>query len=371
MIIEKHTTDSDRIVDLLARRNAELASLLEIGKTLISSLELRDVLHSIMSQVERLLQPKTWSLLLIDEESGNLSFEIAVSPVANELKGITLKPGEGIAGWVAQNGKPVLIPDVNNDERFADHVADAVEYPVRSILCVPLKIRDRVLGVIELINTNGERSFDEDDLPLLGAVADFAAIAIDNAHNYKRVSELVITDDLTGLFNARHFQELLEYEMSRSTRYKSNISLIFFDLDHFKSVNDNFGHLVGSRMISEVGHLVREHIRSSDRGARYGGDEYVIVLPNTSKEGGIAVATKLLDLLQEHSFTTDSGDRINISASFGVATFPDDCSDRTGLIRAADSAMYDAKEGGRNRVCGFSGNFAKKLAAVETCQTLI
>ena len=355
-------SDSDRVVELLARRNAELASLLEIGKTLISSLELRDVLQSIMSQVERLLQPKTWSLLLLDEESGDLCFEIAVSPVAQELKGIRLKMGEGIAGWVAQTGQPLLIPDVSKDTRFANHVANEIDYPVSSILCVPLKIRDRVLGVIELINTFGERTFVDDDLPLLGAVADFAAIAIDNASNYKRVSELVVTDDLTGLHNARHFHELLEYELERSRRYKSQVSLLFFDLDHFKGVNDRFGHLVGSRMISEAGHLVKRHIRSSDRAARYGGDEYVVVLPNTGKQGALAVAGNLLDRLRVHLFLTDSNERIVITASFGVATFPDDAVDRTSLIRAADSAMYEAKEAGRNCVRYFSGDETKIMA---------
>ncbi|MDD2500751.1 MAG: sensor domain-containing diguanylate cyclase [Geobacter sp.] len=355
-------SESEQVVELLARRNAELASLLEIGKTLISSLELREVLQAIMSQVERLLQPKTWSLLLVDDDTNELCFEIAVSPVAQELKGIRLKMGEGIAGWVAQSGQPLLIPDVSQDSRFASHVADEVEYPVSSILCTPLKIRDRVLGVIELINTVGERSFDDDDLPLLGAVADFAAIAIDNARNYRRVSELVVTDDLTGLHNARHFHELLEYELERSRRYKSQVSLLFFDLDHFKGVNDRYGHLVGSRMIAEVGQLVKRHIRSSDRAARYGGDEYVIVLPNTGKQGALAVATNLLERFRAHLFLTDSNERIMITASFGSATFPDDADDRTSLIRAADSAMYVAKEAGRDRVECFSGDETKIMS---------
>ncbi len=358
----KQTDKTVQVVELLARRNAELASLLEIGKTLISSLELHEVLQAIMSQVKLLLQPKTWSLLLLDDETKELCFEIAVSPVAQELKGIRLKQGEGIAGWVAENGQPLLIADVSKDPRFASHVAKRVDYPVSSILCVPLKIRDRVLGVIELINTDGERSFDDDDLPLLGAVADFAAIAIDNARNYKRVSELVVTDDLTGLYNARHLHELLEYELDRSHRYKSNVSLLFFDLDHFKSVNDRYGHLVGSRMISEVGHLVRSHIRSSDRGARYGGDEYVVILPNTPRKGALAVANNLLELLRNHTFLTDSQELIPITASFGTATFPDDASDRTNLIRAADSAMYEAKEAGRNRVKSYSDDETKIMA---------
>lgn len=354
--------DSDRVVELLARKNTELSSLLETGKTLISSLELREVLQSIMAQVERLLQPKTWSLLLVDEESGELCFEIAVSPVAQELKGIRLKPGEGIAGWVALHGSSLLIPDVSKDPRFARHVADEVAYPVSSILCVPLRIRDRILGVIELINSSGERVFDADDLPLLEAFADFAAIAIDNARNYKRVSELVVTDDLTGLYNARHFHELLEYELERGRRYGSRVSLLFFDLDHFKGVNDRHGHLVGSRMIAEVGHLVRRHIRSSDRGARYGGDEYVVILPNTDKAGALTAAEHLLSTIRTYPFTTDGGERISITASFGAATFPDDAADRTALIRAADSAMYQAKQEGRNRTVHISSSSARLMS---------
>ena len=359
---QRKMQDSERVVELLARRNAELASLLEIGKALISSLELREVLQTIMSQVERLLQPKTWSLLLVDDETGELCFEIAVSPTGKDLKGGRLKIGEGIAGWVAQTGQPLLIPDVSRDQRFPAVVPGEVEPPVSSVLCVPLNIRDRVLGVIELVNVLGEHTFDDDDLQLLGAVADFAAIAIDNARNYRRVSELVVTDDLTGLYNARHFHELLEYEIERCRRYRSQVSLLFFDLDRFKDVNDRHGHLVGSRVIAEVGHLVKRHIRSSDRAARYGGDEYVVVLPNTGKQGALSVANNLLARLRSHPFITDSNQRVTITASFGVATFPDDAINRTSLIRAADSAMYEAKESGRNVVRYFSGDATRIMA---------
>ncbi len=347
----------EQMVDLLSRRNAELASLLEIGKTLTSSLELRDVLKGIMAHLERLLQPKIWSLLLTDEETGELTFEIAVSPVAEELKGMRLGPGEGVAGWVAQQGEPLLIPDVTQDPRYSGQVAIAVDYPVASIACVPLMIRERVLGVLELIGVQGDEPFGPENMPLLGAVADFAAIAIDNARNYQRISELVITDDLTGLHNARHFHELLTYEVDRARRYGSQVSLLFLDLDHFKGVNDTYGHLVGSRMIAEVGQLIRRHIRSSDRAARYGGDEYVVVLPNTGKQGALAMAAKMLERLHSHPFYADNGEPISIAASFGVATFPDDAPDKTTLIRAADSAMYEAKEGGRNGVRGYAVNF--------------
>ncbi|MGE0155837.1 MAG: GGDEF domain-containing protein [Geobacter sp.] len=359
-MVPAHLRNNEDVVDLLSRRNAEMASLLEIGKTLTSSLELRDVLKGIMAQLERLLQPQIWSLLLKDEETGELTFEIAVSPVSNDLKGMRLQPGQGVAGWVAQQGEALLIPDVSKDTRFDNSVAIAVDYPVSSIACVPLKIRERVLGVLELIGVDGSEPFNPENMPLLGALADFAAIAIDNARNYQRISELVITDDLTGLYNARHFHELLEYEVVRAKRYGSQVSLLFLDLDHFKEVNDTYGHLVGSRVIAEVGHLIRRHIRSADRAARYGGDEYVIVLPNTGKQGALSAATKMLERLHEHSFQADSGEQITMTASFGVATYPDDAPNKTELIRAADTAMYDAKEGGRNGVCSFENDFIKK-----------
>lgn len=343
-------TSQKYMLELLSRRNDELASLLEIGKTIISSLELKDVLQEIMAQVERLFQPEVWSLLLVNYSSGRLGFDVAVSPVSNGKNSSDAKITEALVRQVVEEGKPLLITNLASEPRFSALTADALDYSQGSFLCVPLKIRDRVLGAIELRNYSGKHVFNEADLPLLGAVADFAAIAIDNAHNYKRISELVITDELTGLYNASHFQELLSYEIERTARYHSQLCLLFFDLDNFKSVNDTYGHLVGSRIIAEVGQMVKKHTRSSDRGARYGGDEYTILLPNTGKKGGLTVANNMLHRLREGEFFSDDGVKIQITASFGVAVFPDDAVDREGLIRAADTAMYRAKKAGRNQV---------------------
>ncbi|GAB4253319.1 GGDEF domain-containing protein [Deferrisoma sp.] len=335
---------------LLERRTRELETLVEIGKALTSTLDLKEVLSIIMDKVGQLLRPKTWSLLLVDERTGELAFEIAVSPAADRLKDIRLQKGEGIAGWVALHGKPLLIPDVRQDPRFAPKVDEAVQFNTRSIVCVPLKSKNRVLGVIELVNPLDERTFSEADLQILSTIADYAAIAIENARYVEKVRDLVVTDDLTGLYNARYLLDVLDYEFDRARRYGYPVSLVFLDLDYFKDVNDTYGHLVGSRLLTEVGRVIRSHVRKADVAVRYGGDEFVVVLPNTPKDGAVQMASNLRSRIRSRYFLQDEGYRIRITASFGVATFPDDAQTKLALVRLADQAMYRVKEASRDGV---------------------
>ncbi|GAB6083858.1 hypothetical protein JCM30471_27720 [Desulfuromonas carbonis] len=347
------TVNTDnQLLSVLERRNRELAILVEIAKALTSTLSLSEVLNLILEKVSLLLKSQSWSLLLVDEQTGELTFEIAVSPAAAALKGLRLAKGQGIAGWVVEHGEPLLIPDVNRDPRFAPQVDEAVSFTTHSIVCVPVRIRARVLGVVELINSHTEGRFDEEDLAILTAVADFVAIAIDNARHVEKISQLTITDDLTGLFNDRHFHSLLEYEIERASRYRTPLSVVFIDLDHFKQVNDSWGHLVGSRVLSETGRLIRESTRRVNLPARYGGDEFVIILPATDKQGALVMADHLRRTIREHRFFNDAGQVIHLTASFGVATFPDDAADKEQLISAADLAMYRVKESTRDGVLG-------------------
>lgn len=348
--MEETDTRVPEILGLLERRNEELETLVEIGKALTSTLEVREVLGIIMDKVSLLLRPKTWSLLLLDENTDELTFEIAVSPAPERLKGIRLRKGEGIAGWVAEHGEPLLIPNVGEDQRFAPQVDEALSFQTRSIVCVPLKSKDRILGVVELVNSLEEDRFSEADLKILGTIADYAAIAIENARYVQKVRELVNTDELSGLHNSRYLLEFLDYEIDRAQRYGSPLSLVFLDLDFFKEVNDTHGHLVGSRLLAEMGGLIRQHIRKTDMAARYGGDEFVIVLPNTTKEGAYRLAQHLRGLVKEHDFLAEDGYRIRVTASFGVATYPIDAPSKLALLRLADQAMYRVKESTRDGV---------------------
>ena len=336
---------------LSSRRHDTVDTLMEIARTLASPRDISDILEQIMLQVSRLLNPKAWSLLLRDEETGELEFAVVVSEVADKLKGVRVPRGHGVAGWVAENGESLIIPDVSRDARFAAEFDKSFTFRTRALACIPLKCQNRVYGVIELINSMEEGEFNLFDMQVLTTIADFAAIAISNERAMAKIKRLVITDDLTGLHNARYFFEQVESEVERASRYVTPLSLVFFDLDRFKNVNDTHGHLVGSGLLAEVGGLVSSLIRRSDKGARYGGDEFVVLLPHTDKSGALSFAHKLHAAIQAETFYAKSGMALKITGSFGVATYPDDAGTSSELINAADKAMYRAKDLGRNAVC--------------------
>ena len=340
-------TDEPTLLTALERRNRELEVLIEIGKALTSVLDLPGVLDVIMAQLNHLLHAQDWALLLRDAESGVLTCTAAPAPAGRARQGEQLVRGEGIAGWVAEHDQPLLITDLGQERRFT---GSALGSAAGSVICVPVKIRERMLGVIELGKGPQEPPFIAEDLQVLLTIADYAAIAIDNARNFQRVSELAITDDLTGLYNSRHLHALLNEEVERVARYGGKLSVIFIDLDFFKQVNDTHGHLIGSRTLAEVGQLLRSNIRKVCKAARYGGDEFVIILPNTGKSGAMTLATRLRERFREYEFRDEEGSSFNLTASFGLATFPDDAGSKDDLIRAADQAMYRVKESTRDDV---------------------
>jgi len=341
--------ESVRVAEL-ERKIRELSVFHEVGKALTSTLNLRQVLSVIMERISQLFQPDTWSLLMVDEQTGELYFEIAIGEGSESLKQVRLKPGEGIAGWVATRGEPLVLADAYSDKRFAPRLDGITNIQTRSVVCVPVRGRDKVLGVIELINCFGQISLGEEDLFRLQALADYAAIAIQNARYVTQIHELTITDDCTKLFNTRHLHSILDSEIYRSSRYHYEFSLIFIDLDHFKNVNDTHGHLAGSRLLGELGQKIRDHLRMIDYAFRYGGDEFVVLLPQTDRAGALNAARRLQKMINRHSFLRDIGLSVNITASQGISTFPGDAESKADLIQQADDAMYLVKNNARNGI---------------------
>jgi diguanylate cyclase (GGDEF)-like protein len=331
------------------RQVLELNIFHDVAKALTSSLNLDSILQTIMDKMAEYFRPDTWSLLMVDESKDELYFAIAVGEAAESLKTLRLKVGEGIAGWVARHGESLLVPDVYSDPRFAKRVDEMTKWQTRSIICVPLKSRDRVLGVIQLINCSTE-SFGESEMFFLHALCDYAAIAIDNARAVDRIQQLTITDDCTGLYNARHLYKTLEAEIYRSARFGYEFSVVFIDLDHFKNVNDTHGHLVGSKLLAEIGFRMKSHLRLIDYAFRYGGDEFVILLPQTNKQSALVVARRLLDMFRQAQFLQEEGLNLSIRASLGIATYPDDAKSTHEIIRQADEMMYLVKNSSRDNI---------------------
>jgi diguanylate cyclase (GGDEF)-like protein len=333
------------------KRQVERLSLFhEVGKALFSTLDLQKILQTIMEKISDLLQPDTWSLLMLDEKTQELYFEIAIGSGADKLKDVRLKLGEGVAGWVAQHGEPVLVEDVRSDARFTPKVDELTHTETRSIVCVPIKARGHVLGVVEIVNALGRPSFGVEDIPILKSLADYAAIALENARYVQRIHELTITDDCTALYNARHLNFVLDTEIYRSNRYGYEFSVIFIDLDYFKQVNDVHGHLVGSKLLWMIGDLIKGNLRMIDYAFRYGGDEFVVLLPQTSKENALLVVRRVRELLNSRVFFSEERMDIKVTASFGIASFPVDGRTRKELLLKADEAMYVVKNTTRDNI---------------------
>jgi diguanylate cyclase (GGDEF)-like protein len=333
---------------------SEVSVFHELGKALTSSLQLDQVLRTIMEKINEVLRPDTWSLLLMDQDKNELYFQIATGVGAEALRDVRIPLGKGIAGWVAQSGEPVVVPDTSQDSRFFAKVDEKTKMDTRSIVAVPVRFRDQCLGVIELINCVGPEGFSERDMALLEALADYAAIAIENARHVHRIHELTIKDDCTSLYNARHMNFMLDTEIYRSNRYAFEFSVIFIDLDHFKMVNDTHGHLMGSKLLGEVGDMIKEHCRIIDLAFRYGGDEFVILLPQTSKDNACRVARRLHKLIRESIWLKDVNLNVRITASVGIASYPGDSKTKADLLHLADEAMYNVKNSTRDAVAAAS-----------------
>lgn len=333
----------------LRRATQRLAILTDIVKTANSILEPRKVIETIMTRVQQLIPSEAWSMLMVDEEKQELTFELALGEKGKDVSGFRVKIGEGVAGWVAQTGKPTIVNNAAKDPRFAKRFDSETQFRTRSILCAPLISRGRTIGVVQVINRRGGR-FTQTDLDLLMTMVEPCAIAIENAILFQRTEQLTITDDLTKLFNSRYLNVYIGREIKRCKRHGIPLSIIFLDLDGFKSVNDQHGHLAGSRTLTEVGGILAEAVRESDILARYGGDEFVVVLPETPPAGALVIAERIRRAIAAHPFLREEGLEARISASFGIASYPDHALTPEGLIQKADQAMYRVKEKDKNGI---------------------
>jgi diguanylate cyclase (GGDEF)-like protein len=314
-----------------------------VARALTSELDLDAILRAIMRQMEQFFLPEQWSLLIVDEARQDLFYAVVVGHAEAELRDERVKIGEGLAGWVAAHGETLIIPESAEDPRLKER-----RFRIRSAICMPLCSRQKTLGVIQLFNCKVE-SLEDDTIAFLHLLCDYAAIAIENAQAVERIHELTITDDCTGLYNQRQLYRMLKTE-SEQRGAGARFSLIFVDLDHFKQINDRHGHLTGSRLLAEFGQAVRRELRGVDAVFRYGGDEFILLLPGTCSEEAARVARHLRSKLRRQKFPVEEGLALSVCASYGVATWPTDADDIHEVIRLADAAMYRVKATTRDGV---------------------
>lgn len=310
----------------------------DVARALTSSLELEEILSAIMDKMAQFFGPERWSMLMVDEKTNQLYYAIAVGENADSLRGLRVPMGEGVAGWVAATGNPLVVPDVKLDPHWAAFSAKHPELNIQSIACVPVRSGNKTLGVIQLLNSKLDL-MSEYSISFLRILCDYAAIAIQNARSMTLIQELTITDDATGLFNARHLYTMLDEVVAKGDSF----SLLFIDLDRFKSVNDTHGHLIGTRLLAEVGNLMRRSLGPGNASFRYGGDEFVALLPGMGKAAAMGATVALYEDLRRARFLEGAGLSLNLSGSFGLATFPEDGNTVPTILRAADSMMYEAK----------------------------
>ena len=322
----------------------------QLARSLTSSFDLDTILRTILEHMERIVAAELWTLLMLDEESQELYYAIAAGGKQEALKNLRVKVGEGVAGWVVEHGETLIVPESVHDPRLSEEQAQG-PLKARSVIALPLRGRKGTHGAIEIFNPRADQMTDY-TVAFLHILADHAAIAIENARDVASIQQLTITDDCTGLYNTRHLYDVLDRELVRTARSKVPVSLAFLDLDRFKRVNDVHGHLIGSELLRHTGRRLRNLSRKQDLCFRYGGDEFVILMPETGARTALELVTVLHRALMETEFEMKNGLRLRVSASVGLATAPADGAAVHAVIGAADARMYAVKIDGKGKVRG-------------------
>jgi diguanylate cyclase (GGDEF)-like protein len=296
----------------------------------------------------------------------SLYFVATFGPSAQSILGRHLRADRGVAGYVYRTGEPYLMNDPANDPNFYSKFDEGTDFTTSCAIAVPVRIERTVCGVLELVNRLGDGGYSERDLQMLEIFARYTSVSIENLLDAQRANEMARRDDLTGLYNDRFFHHRLTEDLVRADVTDGTVALLFLDLDNFKAVNDNHGHLAGSQVLKEFGYLLRQTVAYEGATlARYGGDEFVVILPGHDLDRARATAADIQIALTrtqflQGSFSWSEGPvywRQPLTCSIGVAVYPVHLP-RQGttdmkknlLLRAADLAMYDAKAAGKNQV---------------------
>ena len=327
---------------------SQFVFLNELGHDLARNLDLEQTMQRLTERVIDSLQVDELAVLMFDRQHRQVYLLAARGFDDDRVIKVPFEADRGITGVALKERESVYVPDLAEDHREVAYRTD--DNPQGSLLSVPMLYQEQVVGVLNFSSAE-THAFDDADRAFFETIGGQAALALANARLHKETLELTETDGLTGLLNRRGLDQRLELEWARADRDGTPVSAIMIDIDHFKTYNDQQGHLLGDETLRKVARLLSQKVRSVDAVARYGGEEFFIVLPRANKEDAVEVARKLRRTIEgadfERGYLQPLG-RITISC--GVATCPDDAKTVPELMRGADEALYLAKAGGRNQV---------------------
>lgn len=347
---QRLSRENKELLTSLRTEKGKLESVLEIGKMMSSILNLRELIDFIVKKATEVLRCQKSSLMLLDEETGKLFIRGALGIPEEIIRSTQVKKGEKIAGWIAKHGEPMLVEDIETDPRTKR--GNRPHYFGKSFISLPLIHKDKVRGVLNIADKKeyGE-IFNEDDLKYISIITNYAAIALENARLYKEVKDLAITDGLTGLFNHRYFQEQLAKEINRARRYSRALSLVMFDIDNFKGFNDRYGHLTGDAILRGIANILKNNAREVDIVCRYGGEEFMVILPETDTTGARFIADKIREAVgTQLSVEPELQNVGEVTISGGVTQYELKM-EKEEFIHTTDVALYQAKKEGKNRIC--------------------
>jgi diguanylate cyclase (GGDEF)-like protein len=327
---------SGQIGDRLRRSAVDLSALYETGRALNSTLNVKEIYALIMNIVSMDLAPDVSALFMIDSEK-RLRLEAHRGLGDAEAQDLVVVSERGLIGQVAKTQTPMSISEANRRWQLS------FAPEINSAMAVPLRIGEKMIGVL-MVGKRTPYVYGYDNLRFLEALAGQAAISIQNAELYRKTKEWASMDAMTGIYNYRYFAERLDSEWNRAVRYEKPLSLIMIDIDLFKSINDNYGHLCGDEVLREVAKHLKLKTRETDITARYGGEEFVIILPETHYQDTVAVAEKLRESVYNATFAGGKNkQKIKLTISLGVANYPTTACSKSDLIYQADQALYQAK----------------------------
>ena len=331
------------LYDEAQRTRDEVSVLYEAAKAISSSLEMASVLETLVQVPCRAFGYEYGAILLVDERSGDLVIE-ATHGYSAGTRGYRVTAGKGITGWVQRTGQAELVRNVHEDPRYI-----GVSPHAMAEIAVPLIREGRVIGVFN-VESARPGALSELDVNILTALAGYATIAIQNARLFAQTEHMATTDGLTGLFNHRHLHQAMDRMLERCCREDRPLALIMLEIDNFKRYNDTYGHQRGDEVLRVVADLLRKGSRASDVVARYGGDEFMIVLPDTGKDIAGEVGERLRRAIEAYPFQLGENIMTSVTLSVGIAASPDDGVTVDALVDAVDRAQYSAKRSGGNKV---------------------